>query len=49
MNDKTHFGFQEVDVSKKAEHVGDVLVEVIGTPIGGNGDFGAVSEMKILM
>ena len=22
MNDKTHFGFQEVDISKKAEHVG---------------------------
>tara|TARA_B100000963_G_scaffold102983_1_gene89145 strand:- start:428 stop:598 length:171 start_codon:yes stop_codon:yes gene_type:complete len=28
MNDKTHFGFKEVDVSKKAEHVGDVFHSV---------------------
>ena len=28
MNDKTHFGFQEVDVSRKAEHVGDVFHSV---------------------
>ena len=28
MNDKTHFGFQEVDISKKAEHVGDVFHSV---------------------
>ena len=25
MNEKTHFGFKEVDVNKKAEHVGDVF------------------------
>ena len=28
MNEKTHFGFKEVDVSKKAEHVGDVFHSV---------------------
>ena len=28
MNEKTHFGFKEVDVNKKAEHVGDVFHSV---------------------
>ena len=28
MNKKTHFGFKEVDVNKKAEHVGDVFHSV---------------------
>tara|TARA_B100001029_G_C15063933_1_gene461553 strand:+ start:9990 stop:10724 length:735 start_codon:yes stop_codon:yes gene_type:complete len=28
MNKKTHFGFQEVDVNKKAEHVGNVFHSV---------------------
>ena len=28
MNDKTHFGFQEVEISKKADHVGDVFHSV---------------------
>jgi len=28
MNEKTHFGFKEVDVNEKAEHVGDVFHSV---------------------
>jgi demethylmenaquinone methyltransferase/2-methoxy-6-polyprenyl-1,4-benzoquinol methylase len=28
MNEKTHFGFKEVDVNEKAEYVGDVFHSV---------------------
>ena len=28
MNEKTHFGFKEVNVNEKAEHVGDVFHSV---------------------
>ena len=28
MNEKTHFGFKEVEVNKKADHVGEVFHSV---------------------